>query len=216
LLKQCLVPLWLMATLSGLPLVPFHAENSCRYEKGVTSEGALIAESSSRAVRCENGRLALTVEGDVVFRLSGRRGIAAEEWPIMAERYLGAHNERAPLAATNGIVEIGKIYDGIEMSLEPRAAGLVRMLSVAPKADPGQIAVELESDLPLRMSRCGVVEAVPEGHPALTVIRPIAYQDIPAGRRLIDVALIRERDRYRLKLGNYDRSDTLTVELRTF
>jgi len=207
--------MWLtLVTLTGPPLMPFHRDQQ-GHGDGASGAVGRSVECPVSGVCCDNGWMVLTAVGEGTFGLRCRGDLGAKG-PILSERYVGARKEWSPTGEADGTVRVARIYDGVDLLLKPRAAGLVRLLRIAPLADPSQIAVALQSGLPLRVNRCGLIEVVPGGQPPLTVVRPIAYQDVPAGRHLVDVALLFEKDRYRLDIGDYDRSDTLFVELRTF
>jgi len=115
----------------------------------------------------------------------------------------------------SGISAYGKVkYRGIYPGVDAAFYGNQRQLEydfvVAPGANPRHISLRLTGVTPSLDSEGNVLLRLADGDLALK--KPVVYQNIDGGKKIVDARYIVAGDKIRFQLGNYDHSQTLVID----
>ena len=135
----------------------------------------------------------------------------SDKLPGVANYFIG----NDPKKWRSGISVYGKVkYRGIYPGVDAVFYGNQRQLEydfvVAPGADPGQIALRLTGVVPILDIDGNVLLRLADGDLALK--KPIVYQNIDGGKRVVDARYTLEGNKVHFQLGQYDRSQTLVID----
>ena len=103
-----------------------------------------------------------------------------------------------------------RVYPGIDLVFHGRHGAAEFDFVVAPGADPGAIALELDGADTLTLERGNIVAAA--GGETLTLHAPVVYQDSPAGRTPVDGRFLLDGRRIAFAVGEYDRTRRLVID----
>ena len=112
---------------------------------------------------------------------------------------------------TYSYVDLGEVYDGIELKLKAYAKNVEKLFFVRPQAEPNKIKLKLEGIDKLNISKKGELELITKLG-KINFTAPVAYQLNKDKKEYIEVAYIIENDQYGFKLGNYDKEKTLVID----
>lgn len=112
---------------------------------------------------------------------------------------------------TYGSVSLGEVYDGIAVTLRGHSNNVEKLFHVDPGVDPGAIQVQVKGATSIEVTPDGQL-ALGTDLGALTLTRPVAFQEIEGSRRPVQVAYRVTGDTYTFALGAYDRSHPLVVD----
>lgn len=146
------------------------------------------------------GRRASAVrgEGRAVTRVSEFRGREPSRW-------------RSGLPAWDA-VDLGEVYDGIDLRLQARGDNVEKIFRVMPGASPDAIGVRVDGGRGLRVTERGELEVATALGP-VSFTKPVAFQEID-GRR-VDVAAryaLRGDGGYGFEVGAYDARHPLVID----
>jgi uncharacterized protein (TIGR03437 family) len=135
----------------------------------------------------------------------------ADLLPGVANYFIG----NDPKKWRSGIRAYGKVkYRGIYPGVDAVFYGNQRQLEydfvVAPGADPGEISLGLTGVRPSLDIEGNVLLRLADGDLALK--KPIVYQNIDGGKKIVDARYIIAGDKVRFQLGKYDHSQTLVID----
>jgi len=135
---------------------------------------------------------------------------------------------------TYGLVNLGEVYEGIEVKLRAYGRSVEKLFYVKPGADPNSIRLRLNGGESLRVNEEGELE-VKTALGDVQFSKPVAYQELD-GRRMevrVDYRILNSEPRtlnselspldselitpnsepiYSFKLGDYDRTKTLVID----
>ena len=135
----------------------------------------------------------------------------ADKLPGVANYFIG----NDPKKWRSGIGAYGKVkYRGIYPGVDAIFYGNQRQLEydfvVAPGADPKQISLAFTGVTPSLDIEGNVLLKLADGDLALR--KPIVYQIIDGGKKIVDARYAIAGDKVRFQLGNYDHSQTLVID----
>jgi len=135
----------------------------------------------------------------------------ADQLPGVANYFIG----NDPKKWHSGIGAYGKVkYRGIYPGVDAVFYGNQRQLEydfvVAPGADPKQISLGLSGVTPSLDIEGNVLLRLADGDLALK--KPIVYQNIEGGKKLVDARYTIAGGKVRFQLGRYDHSQTLVID----
>jgi len=135
----------------------------------------------------------------------------ADKLPGVANYFIG----NDPKKWRSGIGAYGKVkYRGIYPGVDAVFYGNQRQLEydfvVAPGADPKQISLGLSGVTPSLDIEGNVLLRLADGDLALK--KPIVYQNIEGGKKLVDARYTIAGGKVRFQLGRYDHSQTLVID----
>jgi len=202
------------ATPAGAPIVPLFFE---------PNEGQTAAAVRYMA-RSVEGSLFFTAEGVTVavpqggsFRL---RFIGSQAQPeIVGEELLASHSNYLAITghSVTGVANYGSLrfrnsYPGIDLRFYGNAQHLEHDVLVAPGADPGQFALQLEGVDNVRLSADGNAE-FQLGSAIMHESAPVAWQ-IRSGKKVFVAARweLEPGSRLRIKVCAYDKNQQLTID----
>jgi len=109
-------------------------------------------------------------------------------------------------------VELQRVYRGIDLAYYGNGAQLEYDFTVAPRADPGKIAIAVQGARELEVDGEGqLLVHTPAG--VLAWHKPVAWQDSAGGRREVAAAyVLRGKQRFGIRVGTYDRSRPLVID----
>jgi hypothetical protein len=122
--------------------------------------------------------------------------------------------------ATYNEVNIGEIYEGIDLRLKAFGKNVEKIFTVKPEADVKSIQLELEGARSFKTNEKAELEVETELG-ALTFTKPIAYQQINGKKHEVNVAYnlqdseLRAQSsalNYGFKVGDYDKSVPLVID----
>lgn len=108
-------------------------------------------------------------------------------------------------------VDLGAVYDGIELLLQYTRGNVEKIFTVGPGADPSAIKVEIAGAQGLAVTPRGDLEVVARGG-SLRFTQPVAYQTVAGVTKNVDVAYVTDGRAYGFAVGEYDRTETLTID----
>jgi hypothetical protein len=114
-------------------------------------------------------------------------------------------------AETYGRVEYRHVYPGIDLVYYGTQRQLEYDFVVLPGADSGQIALEFSGARP-RLNARGELQLVLDGRVPLTFRKPVVYQRIDGGKKLIAGSYKLTGNRVRFALGAYDHRRALVID----
>ena len=114
-----------------------------------------------------------------------------------------------PSVETFDRVNLGEIWNGIEVKLKAHGDNVEKLFYVRPGADPSRIMVRVDGGKGVRLNEKGEIEVDTELGIA-KFSKPIAYQ-LEDGKR-ISVSYELKEDLYTFRTGDYDREKTLVID----
>ncbi|MBN1827476.1 MAG: hypothetical protein JW958_14570 [Candidatus Eisenbacteria bacterium] len=172
------------------------------------------------------GDIFVTEGGDIVYAIpKGKARLA------LRERFVGGdgaatprgdgegavrvHNFRGGARAGGPVsfaaVDLGAIYDGIDIRLEARGRNVEKVFTVQPGADAARIRIRMEGAGALAVREGGVLSA-PTEMGDVTFTRPVAWQETDGRKENVEVAYRVDGDTYGFAVGAYDRSRPLVID----
>ncbi len=115
-------------------------------------------------------------------------GIRGEEQAVTAVNYFKGNDPSQWKSgiSTYGVVNLGEVYEGIEVSLKAHGDNVEKVFTVMPGADPAQIRLSLDGAKGVTVNEGGELVADTELG-AVKFTKPVAYQIIDGKR--VDVAV---------------------------
>jgi hypothetical protein len=117
----------------------------------------------------------------------------------------------AGAAPTFAAVSLGRVWNGIDVSLRAHGRNVEKIYVVAPGASPGAIRMRVSGASELHVDRAGRLVAS-TGLGPVTFAAPIAFQQIDGRRVAIPVAYDVRGNAYGFALGDYDRALPLVID----
>ncbi len=114
-------------------------------------------------------------------------------------------------AATFRRVNLGIIYDGIELKLCAYGNNIEKLFYVYPGANPEKIQMRFDGAENLAINDAGELE-IGTGSGLLAFTRPVAYQENGDKKECVEIAYEVNEDSYGFIVGDYDRSRTLVID----
>ena len=109
-------------------------------------------------------------------------------------------------------VDYADLYPGISLSFYGNEKDLEHDFQVAPGADPTQIAFRVDNSTDMEVLPDGDLR-VDSRYGALTLGKPIAYQEAAGHRHNVDAEFLIGSDKtVRFKIGSYDRNAPLVID----
>lgn len=113
--------------------------------------------------------------------------------------------------ATYNYVNLGEIYDGIELKLRAVGNNVEKIFTVTPFADPNQIRIRIEGSDVLEVNGEGELGVNPPFN-SMGFFPPVAFQVENSDKEYIDVRYIEGGDEYSFMIEDYDRSQELVID----
>lgn len=165
----------------------------------------LTPGEATLALRDEALRIGV-VGADAHARAEGLRQLPGKA------NYLNGHRQHWRTGiATFAEVRYRDVLPGIDQGFYGRQGRLEYDFVVAPKVDPGAIAIEFEGAKALSLSPSGDL-LIGLGAGTLRQPRPVAYQQIVGTRHAVDVFYVVRGGGVSFALGPYDRSAPLVID----
>ena len=108
-------------------------------------------------------------------------------------------------------VSLGRVYEGIDLSLKAYGKKVEKIFTVWPGGDPKSIKMKLEGADSLNITEQGELE-MGTGLGTLRFSKPLAYQEKDGKRVNVEVAYYINKDKYGFKAENYDRTLPLMID----
>lgn len=167
----------------------------------VTRDGALVhglpgleSRAWSLVERFEGGRVSASGVEPTATRVSN----------FTAGRLAGA-------APTYAAVSLGRVWDGVDVTLRAHGGSVEKIYVVAPGASPGAIRMRLAGADGVRVDRAGRLVAT-TGLGPVTFAAPVAFQQIDGVRVAIPVEYDVRDNAYGFALGDYDQTRPLVID----
>lgn len=160
--------------------------------------------------------LALNDGAAVRMRLAGATASSPPEpldpQPSKSNYFIGNVPERWHTNIPNyAKVRYRNVYPGIDLIYYGNQRQLEYDLVVTPGSDPHRIAVQFEGAAKTDLDRSGdLVMQTTAGE--VRWHKPLAYQEINGGRKLVACDYLRKGEQLRFRLGAYDRSQPLIID----
>jgi len=137
--------------------------------------------------------------GEISFtELSFIKGALPEKWVQKIPAY--------------NILNLGEIYDNIEMCLVARGSSVEKLFSVNPGGDHHKIMLKVENAEWIRISDRGEL-IIEKSCGKISFSAPFAYQEICGIRKMVDVKYeVVNRNTYGFTLGEYDENYAVTID----
>ena len=115
--------------------------------------------------------------------------------------------------STYGLVSLGTVYEGIDLSLKAYGNNVEKIFTVKPGADPKIIRLKLTGAKDISINRDGELEVRTDYGP-ITFSKPIAFQDIQGTRVDVPVqyALLDQDNTYGFTVAGYDPGYELVID----
>jgi hypothetical protein len=178
------------------------------------SETVLVLGASSRIKPTENRE---ANPADILrMRLAGTIAspdfVAAEQLPGKSNYLIGSSENWHTNIPNFGRIVQGQVYPGIDVSYHGTAGQLEEDFLVSPGADPRTIRLSFEGAETLRTNSGHELVATLKGG-AVTLRRPVAYQESNGSKRIISADYaVRKDGLVAFRLGDYDRSLPLVID----
>ena len=145
----------------------------------------------------------------------GVKEVEAEEKAVTKVSHFTGNNSSAWRAniPTYGLVNLGEVYQGIEVKLRAYGSSVEKLFHVKGGADPNRIRLRLNGSESLRVNEDGELE-VNTGLGEVKFSKPLAYQEVN-GRRVevaVSYDLSDSEPTYGFKLGDYERTRELVID----
>jgi len=108
-------------------------------------------------------------------------------------------------------VQLGQVYEGIELRLRAYGNSVEKVFTAQPGADPSVIRVRARGVTGLAVTDDGKL-SMQTPHGAVSYSAPVAYQKGEAGFDYVRVAYAVKDDTYGFELGPYDKSRPLSID----
>ena len=108
-------------------------------------------------------------------------------------------------------VNLGEVYDGIEVALFADDRSVEKVFTIAPGADPGQIRLRLSGSNGLKINEQGELD-IQSDVGLVRFSRPVAFQEIGTERVEVAVAYQLKGDTYGFNIGENDPSKPLIID----
>lgn len=108
-------------------------------------------------------------------------------------------------------VQLGQVYEGIELRLRAFGNSVEKVFTAQPGADPSVIRVRARGVTGLAVTDDGKL-SMQTPHGAVSYSAPVAYQKREAGFDYVRVAYAVKDDTYGFELGPYDKSRPLSID----
>jgi len=108
-------------------------------------------------------------------------------------------------------VDMGEVYEGIELRLQAYGKSVEKIFTVQPGADPSKILINTDSPGRLAIAEDGTLK-VQTALGEVIYSAPVAYQENDAGRQNVRVAYAVQGNTYGFELGPYDRERPLVID----
>ena len=179
------------------------------------------------------GTVFVTHTGHIVYSLPATSDVSEDRSVALGERLLGRKRQRVegvmpatavisyfvgddPADWRTGIttyhrVDLGEVYEGIQLQLEAHGNNVEKIFIVEPGAQPTDIRMQVDGVEHLTINATGELEAHTRSGLA-TFTRPVAYQEDTRGVRNIEVAYQVHGNEYGFSVGDYDRQIPLIID----
>lgn len=108
-------------------------------------------------------------------------------------------------------VELGEVWDGIDVKLNAYGSNIEKLFYVEPGINPDVIQVKVEGTNKLNIAKSGeLIIETPHGNLELTA--PTAYQVINGKKQNVKVSYKKNKNTYGFKLGAYHPDYTLVID----
>lgn len=109
------------------------------------------------------------------------------------------------------VVNLGEVYDGIELKLKAKGNTVEKYFYVNDGADPEQIRVKLNVEEKPYIDNNGFLN-IENSLGNIWFSKPVAYQKVGNKKKYVKVAYVVDGDQYGFKVGNYDKSKELIID----
>jgi len=199
------------ARVFGAPLATYLTRNGA----AIVHSKPARAASAIGLKTAKVGRVDATEQYSIELVDASSSGTAEMESPVRTRTHYLIGNDRAKWitnVAHYQRVRYRNVYPGIDQVFHASSGQLEYDLVVAPGADSGAIKLRIGGSQPVRLTPAGDI-AIQIGDATLLHKLPVAYQDGANGRISVDASYeIHDGGEIRLRLGEYDRSRSLTID----
>ena len=113
--------------------------------------------------------------------------------------------------STFNMINIGEIYDGVQLKLKARGNNVEKFFFIRPKADPKKIRLRIDRAKSLSINPKGELK-IDTGPNAMRFSKPVAYQIINGKKKSVRVKYTVQRNTYGFKVENYDTTKELIID----
>lgn len=136
-------------------------------------------------------------EGKSVTKVSQFKGNEPSKWKSNISSY--------------ELVNLGEVYDGIEMKLKAYGNNVEKLFYVKPNTSSANIRVKIEGTKSLKVNNKGELE-VDTSLGSITFTRPVSYQEEKGKRKYVEIAYLVQGNEYSFKVGEYDKTKELVID----
>ena len=163
-----------------------------KFETGKVMKGWVIKESFIGASIVD-----IEGENEAITRMSNFKGKDASKWRTNIPTY--------------NMVNLGEIYEGIELKLQAYGKNIEKLFHVKAGANPEHIRVKIDGAKHLAVNGRSELEVTTElGN--VTFTKPVAYQEENGEKKFIEIAYEVQNDVYGFNVGAYDRTKGLVID----
>jgi hypothetical protein len=142
------------------------------------------------------------------------KGVKAEDRSITNVSYFIGNDPSMwrNKVSTYGLVNLGEVYNGIELKLKAYGNNVEKLFYVRPDAKPKDIRIKLNGAKTIKVNEMGELEVTTELGP-VRFTKPLAYQEIEGQKELVEVAyIIHKGNTYGFNVANYDNKRPLIID----
>ena len=199
----------------------------------IENEGHITSGDVRFYTRTLAGTVFITGNGEIVYALPEIQGRKLTGQCLIRECFTGSAGDgptgkkRAPAKVnyfsgnessgwkgslkTFSEVSLSEIYENIELKLRARAANVEKCFYIKPGGSVEHITIKVRGARKLSVDDRG--ELVAETGPgALSLTKPVAFQNIHGKREYVDVSYTLNGDTYGFTVGRYDRGRVLVID----
>ncbi len=192
------------------PGIAFHAATFCGAAR-VMADGALVYGLRGAPGPDGRGSPRGCVLRETLLEALPIRPQPAEPAATRVNYFVGDRSRWRSDIPTYAALTLGEVYPGITLSVRAHGQSVEKIFTVAPGADPAEIAVALEGVEGLAVAPGGeLVAATVLG--AARFSRPVAYQEIGGQRRAVAAVYVAAGARYGFEVGAYDPEFPLVID----
>ena len=199
----------------------------------VENQGQIKDENVKYYARTFGGTVFVTKDGNLVYSFPKfKKGKRTEGW-VIKETFIGSciltvQGESSSINSVNyfkgkdpskwitnvstyNLVNLGEVYEGIELKLKPYEKNIEKLFYVKPNGNLRSIKVKIEGAKSIRVNEEEELE-VETGVGVVKFTKPVAYQQENGKRKYVEVAYTVKGDEYGFQVGSYDRTKELLID----
>ncbi len=112
---------------------------------------------------------------------------------------------------TYEMVNLGEVYDGVDVKLRAHGNNVEKLFFVRPGADADAIRIRLDGADAIKINETGGLEMETELGP-VSFTAPLAHQEGDGKKQAVKVAYVVKGNEYGFRLGEYDKTKELVID----